>query len=450
MALAEGVDTVTVHYVVFHPDDSVLMQGQMEVPRSDIHLDENADGGIGTVMRDGLEWTIVHYGDPARSGGEEWYEVERTMGDSENDGEGDDSEWDDDEVTVFRFTIYNSDGSVFSITDEELPPWMLTDNEDPERMLWDGLEYTLEDTCGAPGEEWFILAHTLPEAEPVRVYTAEESEGPEALAEPAPDADDMVNVTFWLHNDSHGSVAQVFSERVPMSAITYDDERGTDVIEHDGVVYTVGDRGEDHFGHAWAEVSHVPPESDDDADDDVLPLPATLVTYDADGCEVSAVAAVLPRTAIVPNASGLGTIIHEGDEYTVVERVDEPGSQWCEAHRALPASENPEEDGEMITIDLTTHYGDGWVDERRVRVPGTAVYFRGGDLRVTHEGQEYTFQNIYEACEGGVYTAWRDGDFESRDVEAAAGADAGLAAIAEESADERGADGSGHDESSGW
>ncbi len=331
MAIAEGVDTVTVHYVVFHPDDSVLMQGQMEVPRSDIHLDENADGGIGTVMRDGLEWTIVHYGDPARSGGEEWYEVERTTGDTvfedseDNTSDDDGSDSDDDGVTVFRFIICNSDGTIFSITDEELPSWCLTENEDPTRMVWDGLEYTLEETCWTPGEEWFILEHTLPEAETAA-----------AAAGPAPDA------------------------------------------------------GADDAG----------------ADDAVLPLSATLVTYDADGHRASTAMVTLPMTAIVPNASGLGTITHDGAEYTVVERLDEPGSQWCEAHRVLSA---PEEDGELTTIDLTTHYDDGWVDEQRVRVPGTAVYFRAGDLRIEHWGIEYTFQNIYEACEGGVYTAWRHG-----------------------------------------
>lgn len=339
MALPETADTVEVHYVVFHPDETVALRGQMEVPRSEIYLDDDADGGYGIVVHDGVEWTIVHYGDPARTGGEEWYEVERLL---DGDGEEDDSEWGDDEVTVFRFTIYNSDGSVYSVDDQELPPWFLTDNADPERMVWDGLEYTLEEACGPPGDEWFFLGHTLPEAD------REESEvrpGPAAAEEPPA-------------------------------------------------------------------------------------LSATLVTYDADGYQESTVMVRLPPDAIVPNASGLGTLTHDRAEYTVVHLVDEPGTLWCEAHRVLPAP--AEQDVEMITVDLTTHYDDGWVDEERIVVPGTAVFLRAGDLRIEHDGQEYTFQHIYEAREGGVYTAWRDGGVLHPEAAEAPNAGPGLATIPEE------------------
>ncbi len=70
-------DTVAVIYVVLNADDSVLARGEWEVPRSAIRPQAS---GLGVLEWEGKEYSVIHYADPAVSGGEEWYEVERVVG----------------------------------------------------------------------------------------------------------------------------------------------------------------------------------------------------------------------------------------------------------------------------------------------------------------------------------------------------------------------------------
>ena len=142
----------------------------------------------------------------------------------------------------------------------------------------------------------------------------------------------------------------------------------------------------------------------------------------------------VPRSAIRPQASGLGVLEWKGDEYQVVHYGDPAlsgGDEWYEVERVLPAPEVAQQP-EMIEIEFVTHYSDNWSDERTMQLPATCLYLRSGDMRVKVAGHEYTVQNIYEVND--PYEAWRDGG----------------ATCPRDDADERGADGSGVDERTGW
>ncbi len=111
---------------------------------------------------------------------------------------------------------------------------------------------------------------------------------------------------------------------------------------------------------------------------------------------------VVPRSAIRPQASGLGVLEWEGHEYSVVHYADPEvsgGEEWYEVERivggAPPVIPWAGSDPAPIQVRLQSRYfdplslGSEWWHEQSVEVLESAIFYKDNHLRLIHDGHEY-------------------------------------------------------------